>query len=72
MASDWWKSLSDEEKLAIALQAQKAQDETGHRTCYWCGASLDDQGHDYTSSVTDRREICKGFCKQRRFFDNPD
>ena len=71
MAFEYWDSLSYAEKLKIVRQAEKEQDATRRRTCFWCRASLDDR-YDYTSNVKDPREICKGVCKALRFFDNPD
>jgi len=72
VAFEYWNGLTDTEKLAIATRAKEAQDRTGHHTCYWCGSPLAHRGYDYTSSVRDPREICKGHCQQRRFFDDPD
>lgn len=67
---DWWRSLSDENKCIIANKVLEAHDKSGRTTCYWCGANIMHNGHDLTSNAKDAREICKGYCKQRRFFDN--
>jgi hypothetical protein len=71
MAFSWWHGLSDAEKQTIADRAKEAQDRTGRHTCYWCGASLDPGDYDLTSDARDPREICKGYCRNRRFFDDP-
>lgn len=69
--SNWWRNLSDTEKYRIANEAREAHDKSGRTTCYWCGAKIVSNGYDFTSSAKDPREICKGYCRQRRFFDDP-
>lgn len=71
MAFKWWRELSDTEKQAIAGQAKEVHDNAGRQICYWCGAPLDPGYCDFTSNVRDPREICKGCCRNRRFFDDP-
>lgn len=72
MAFDWWRNLSDADKCIVANKAQEVHDKNGRTTCYWCGAKIKYSGYDFTSSAKDPREICKGYCKQRRFFDSPE
>ena len=71
MAFEHWNSLSDSEKMKIAQQAQKEHDACGRRKCYWCGEPFT-FGYEHTFSARDPREICKGYCRKRRFFDNPE
>ena len=72
MAFEYWNSLPDAEKQEIVKQAEKAQEATGRHTCFWCGASLSYNGYGLTANANDPREICKGVCKGRRYFDNPE
>lgn len=72
MAFEHWNKLSNEERSAIAEQAAEKQDAAGRHICYWCGAPIGPGGYAFTSNARDPREICKGECKNRRFFDNPE
>lgn len=75
MSFSWWSSLPDEEKQRITKEANDRYD---GKHCYWCGESLWFDGlggrfslYDHTSNIKDQKMICKGYCKSRRFFDNP-
>jgi len=71
MSFKYWGNLLDSEKLRIATQAKETQDKAGCNICYWCGEPLSSGEYEYTSDARNPRKICKGYCRGRRFFDNP-
>ena len=74
MPHSWWKNLSDGAKNKIILDAKEKYDKAGRTICYWCGSILKlDEAYDLTSNSkpNDLYKICKGYCRQRRFFDEP-
>ena len=69
MAFKYWNNLSDTQRSEIVMQAKERHDACGRIRCFWCGEAL--TNYDFTSDARDPREICKGFCRGRRYFDNP-
>lgn len=65
MAFEYWESLAEVEKQRIVVKADGGYD---GMHCFWCGAALPSGQYDKT---TKGKLICKGECKQRRYFDNP-
>ena len=72
MVFDWWRNLSDADRCIVANKALEAHNKSGRTTCYWCGSDITYKGYDFTSNAKDAREICKGYCECRRFFDAPE
>lgn len=71
MSFMYWEGLSEQQKADIIAKAKEAQDKSRRNTCFWCRSSFGLKGYDFTSNAHDPREICKGVCGNRRFFDDP-